>query len=172
MHRFFAFWFLMIVGIALNGCGYHHVGSMAGSHAGGKDGVHIPIFANKSYRPGLETVLTSNLVDEFARRSGGKTVDEAAAQFVLSGAVLSYSVTPVSYTAADKIREYRSTIKVVATLSDRQSGKTLWKGELSWSQDYPANSNIALQQNSEDAAVREICRRLAEQIREKTQEDF
>lgn len=172
MHRFFAFWLLMIVGITLNGCGYHHVGGVAGSHAGGKDGVHIPILANKSYRPGLETILTSNLVDEFARRSGGKAVDEAAAQFVLIGTVLSYSVTAVSYTAADKIREYRSTIKVVATLSDRQSRKILWKGELSGSQDYPTNSNIALQQNSEDAAVREICRRLAEQIYEKTQEDF
>lgn len=172
MHRFFAFWLLMIVGIVLTGCGYHHVGNVAGSPAGGEDGVHIPIFANKSYRPGLETILTSSLVDEFARRSGGKAVDEAAARLVLNGTVLSYTVTPVSYTAADKIREYRSTIKVVATLSDRQSGKVLWKGELSGSQDYPENSNLALQQNSEDAAVREICRRLAEQIHEKTQEDF
>ena len=170
MHRFVVFCLLLILGTALGGCGYHLVGGAAGLRDGG--GIHIAIFANKGYRVGVETILTSNLVDEFARGDGGKAVDEPSARLVLSGTVLSYSVAPVSYTVADKIREYRATIKVVTTLSEKESRKVLWKGELSGSQDYPANTNIALQQNAEDAAVSEICRRLAEQIHEKTQEDF
>jgi Lipopolysaccharide-assembly len=163
----------MIVGTAFCGCGYYPVRGTAGPGLGTAGGVHIPIFANKSYRPGLEAIITNCLAEAFARRSGGMIVAEEAAQLVLSGAVLSYSVVPVSYTAADRIREYRSILKVEATLTDRLSRKVLWKGELSGSREYPSNAaNVSLQQNSEEAAVREICRNLAEQIYEKTREGF
>jgi len=173
VQRLFAFCFLLIVLAALCGCGYYPVRGTADPGPGTARGVHIPIFANKSYRPGLEAILTTSLAEAFAGRSGGMVVGEEAAELVLSGAVLSYSVVPVSYSAADRIREYRSILKVEATLTDRQSRKVLWKGELSGSQEYPANAaNVSLQQNSEEAAVREICRNLAEQIYEKTREDF
>jgi outer membrane lipopolysaccharide assembly protein LptE/RlpB len=173
LQRCLAFCFLLIVWAALCGCGYYPVRGTADPGSGIARGVHIPIFANKSYRPGLEAILTTSLAEAFARRSGGMVVGEEAAQLVLNGAVLSYSVVPVSYTAADRIREYRSILKVEATLTDRQSRKVLWKGELSGSQEYPANAtNVSLQQNSEEAAVREICRNLAEQIYEKIREDF
>jgi outer membrane lipopolysaccharide assembly protein LptE/RlpB len=173
LQRLLACCFLLIVGAALCGCGYYPVRGVAEPGSGTARGVHIPIFANKSYRPGLEATLTTSLVEEFSKRSGGMVVGEEAAELVLSGAVLSYSVVPVSYTAADRIREYRSSLRVEATLTDRQSRKVLWKGELSVSREYPANvANISLQQNSEEAAVREICRNLAEQIFEKTREDF
>jgi outer membrane lipopolysaccharide assembly protein LptE/RlpB len=173
LQRFLAFCLLLIVGAALCGCGYYSVRGAADPGSGTAGGVHIPIFANKSYRPGLEAILTNSMVEAFARRSGGIVVGEEAAQLILSGAVLSYSVVPVSYTVADKIKEYRSILKIEATLTDRQNRKVLWKGELSGSREYPTNAtNVSLQQNSEEAAVREICRNLAEQIYEKTREGF
>ena len=154
------------------GCGYHHaVSNGRGAEFAGR-GVHIPIFVNKSYRPGLEAILSNSLVDEFALRSGGRVVGKDAAKLILSGTILSYAVTPLSYTAVDKIKEYRATIKAEAVLSDRENHHVLWKGVLAVNSEYPANTNISLQQNSEEAAAREICRRLAEQIYEKIDEDF
>lgn len=154
------------------GCGYHRPGVIDSSRVMGMGGLHVSVFANKSYRAGLETIVTQFVIDEFARRSGGNLVDEAAADLTLNGAVLSYDVAPVAYTAVDRVGAYRATIKLLATLSERQTGKVLWKGELTESQDYPANVDLALQHNNEAAAITEICRRLAEQMHEKMQEDF
>ena len=63
-------------------------------------------------------------------------------------------------------------ITVEPVLTERETHKVIWKGVLSWGQDYPANTNVALQQNSEDAAIREICRKLSQQIYQKIGERF
>ncbi len=160
----------LVVGLFLAGCGYHLSGHHASIVAG--KGVAIPVFSNRSYKPNLETALTGALVDEFALRSGGTVVREDAAELILSGSVVSYESIPVSYSADDKIRQYRAVVTAEAVLREKGSGKILWKGELSRGEDYPANANLALQQNSEDAAIREACRKLSRDVYEKTTENF
>lgn len=152
------------------GCAYKHIGGIGDSSR--FSGIHVKIFANKTSRSGLETMVTQSLIDELAKHNAGNLVDEASAHFILSGTVLSYTVAPVSYTAADLIAGYRATLSLSATLTERDTGKVVWKGEMSGSQDYPVNADISLQQNSEAAAVVEISRRLAERIHENMQEDF
>jgi hypothetical protein len=133
---------------------------------------------SKSYRPNLEAVLTDSLVDEFALRSGGMVVAEDAAELVLTGTIVSYTTFAVSYTAADKVNEYRKTMKVDVTLTEKRSEKVLWKGTLSEFQDYPAyldpndTNSIAKQQNSDEAALREICRKIARQLFQNMSENF
>jgi hypothetical protein len=48
----------------------------------------------------------------------------------------------------------------------------LWKGDLTEVQSFPVNSSIGLQQNAEEAAIAQICRRLSEQIWQKIGERF
>ncbi len=155
----------------LSGCGYHLSSSSGLSPAVAGKRIAIPVFANKSYRANVGSILTESLVDEFARRSGGRVISEGAADLVLTGTVLTYTTSPVSYTALDTVKEYRAVINVEATLAEKGSQKVIWKGTVSWNQDYPANTTftlqqegvdpIALQQNSEDAAIREICKKIA-----------
>ena len=163
----------MLVGCSLlAGCGYQLAGHVGDSRLVAGKRIAIPVFASKSYRPNLEAVLTASLVDEAARRSGGLVVGESEAELLLTGTILSYNTLPVSYSAADTVRTYRTTIVVEAVLMEKGSRKTLWKGVESQSQDYPANPAIALQQNSEEAAIREVCRKLAEQLYQKITQDF
>ncbi|KAF0220242.1 MAG: hypothetical protein FD174_1322 [Geobacteraceae bacterium] len=180
LRRFFSF-LVLVACCCVNGCGYHLSRPESSLVAGGKT-ISIPVFANKSYRPNLEAILTGSMVDEFAMRSGGRVMAEDAADLVLSGTIVSYSKTPVSYTARDTIKEYRATMTMEATLREKKTRKVLWKGSDSLSQDFPATpivsvqqnnvDIIALQQNSEDAAIREICRKLARQVYQKITEDF
>jgi outer membrane lipopolysaccharide assembly protein LptE/RlpB len=162
----------------LNGCGYHLAGGTHDSSLIAGKSIAIPMCRNKTYRPNLETVLTGSLVNEFAFRSSGKLVAEDAAELVLTATIVSYTTVPVSYTAADKVREYRKTMKVEANLTEKRSEKVLWKGTLAASQDYPAYldpedpNSTAKQQNSDDAALREISRKIAEQLFQKMSENF
>jgi outer membrane lipopolysaccharide assembly protein LptE/RlpB len=164
---------LIITLVLLAGCGYQSLRQESHSHVDAVNGTNIRLFENRSYRPGLDTSLTTALVDEFAKNSSGNVSDEDnKTQLVLSGVVLSYSSVPVSYTAADKIREYRATIKISTVLQQKKNLEVLWKGELSQEQIFPANADISLQQNSENAAIQELCRKLALDIWRKLHESF
>ena len=148
----------------------------------------MPLFANMTHRPNLETTFTGTLRDEIAWRSGGRGAASETADLIFTGKVVSYTATPVSYTGEDRIREYRAALTVEAVLRDRVSGKVVWKGIRTMSQEYPlvdfpiANrplgdrmtpeNRIALQHNSEEAAIREVCRKMAREIYEKISEGF
>jgi outer membrane lipopolysaccharide assembly protein LptE/RlpB len=156
--------------LLVSGCGYHPVAVR--SPLDEANGVNVTLFVNKSYHPGVEGVLARDLVDELALRSGGKVLSGDQAQLELAGVVLSYNTLPVSYTSQDTIKEYRTAIGVQAVLREKQNQKVLWKGDLSESQTFPVNPNLALQQNAEEAATQKICRRLAELIWQKIGERF
>ncbi|QWV94188.1 hypothetical protein KP004_03065 [Geomonas oryzisoli] len=153
-----------------SGCSYSPViqhGPLAGAN-----GVNVVLFANKSYRPGVEAVLAREMIDEFNFRTGGKVLPADRAELELSGTVLSYNSVPVSYTAADVIREYNAILSVQATLRDVKAHKVLWKGDVTEQQVYPVNTNIALQQDAEEAAIEKISGRISERIWQKLGERF
>lgn len=156
--------------IVIGGCGYRPVvqrGPLATAN-----GVNVTLFGNKSYRPGLEGIIGRDLVDQFALRTGGRVLPGDKADLELTGMVLSYQTAPISYTALDTIREYKSVMAVQAVLREQQSRKVLWKGDLTEEQSFPVNADIALQQNAEEAAIAKISRRLSERIWQKIGESF
>jgi outer membrane lipopolysaccharide assembly protein LptE/RlpB len=166
--------FLLLLALCslLPGCGYRPIARDSESRFGEGKTVSIPLFANKTYRPNLENILLNNLVDEFSRRRGLRIVEKEASDYTLSGDLLSYDKNAVSYTGKDIVKEYTAVMSLTATLRKNSTQRIVWRGTLSWSQDFPASSDIAFQQNSEDAAVQEICRRLAQQLYLKISEDF
>jgi len=169
----------LAVSCFLSGCGYHLTSEMQiPSLIAGKT-IAIPMWRNKSYRMNLETVMTGCLVDEFALRTGGMVVsEEGAADLLLDGMVVGYSNGGVAFNSFDIVLEYKMTMTVEAVLSEKKSQKVLWKGTLSASQDYPAvvdlsvPNRIAQQQNSEDAALLEISRKIARQLYQNMSEKF
>ena len=176
--RKFIFGLAFIVSCLLCGCGYHLSSeSLTPSLTAGKT-IGIPMWRNKSYRMNLEAVMTGSLIDEFALRSGGKVVDENAADLLLTGTIVSYTEAAVAYSAVDLVSVYRMTMTVEAVLTDKRSEKVLWKGKFDASQDYPALSNpnvpnrMALQQNNEDAALLEISRKIAQKLYQQLSENF
>lgn len=134
--------------------------------------VSIPVFANKTFKPNLESALANAVIDQFAKSSGFRVARSANADMTLSGEVVSYSTTAVAYSSIDNVTEYKAFMRLVATLRRNSNQQVLWKGELSWDQTYPANQSIALQENAENAAIEEICRRLALEMYLKIVQNF
>jgi outer membrane lipopolysaccharide assembly protein LptE/RlpB len=164
---------LLVLILSLNtGCGYHSLAQDTQKYFGESATVSIPIFANKTYKPNLENILLNNLIGEFAKRNGLRVVQSGASDYTLSGELLNYGKSAVSYTGQDIVKEYTATLTIAATLRKSSNQKVVWKGQLSWSQDLPANSDIAIQQNSEDAAIQVICQRLAQQLYLRINQDF
>ncbi|WP_306533168.1 LptE family protein [Geobacter sp.] len=157
--------------LVVAGCGYHVMKPARGG--AGPDGktLEVSIFANRSFRPNIEATLTDIIVDELVKREGTRLV-ESGGELILSGAVLSYGTSAVSYTAIDEVKEYRATVTSEITLRKSGTGQVVWKGTLTSTQDFPAQDDLVVQQNSEEAAIREICRKLAREVYIHLTEDF
>lgn len=163
---------LILLTALFAGCGYHALALDTQQRFGDSATVSIPIFANKTYKPNLENILLNNLIGEFAKRKGLRVVQSGESDYTLSGELLRYEKSAVSYTGQDIVKEYTATLTIAAALRKSSNQMVVWKGQLSWSQDLPASSDIAIQQNSEDAAIQVICQRLAQQLYLRINEDF
>ena len=159
--RFIAALFLLLT---IAGCGYHIQGH--GSNLPPEiRTTRIPIFANQTLEPFLENRVTNAVLERFSRgRALEVTYDSGNADSVLKGAIVRYVTTPIAYDADDNIIEYRSTLTLSATLEEAARGRILWSGSLSWSEEYPAGVDSMAQENFEEAAIREISERLADEL--------
>jgi outer membrane lipopolysaccharide assembly protein LptE/RlpB len=82
----------------------------------------------------------------------------------MNGRLRSYSAGAVSYSALDLAREYRLTIEVELELSRKGETIPFWKGTIQSYQDYPANTDLALQRSAEEAALAAASRILAQKL--------
>lgn len=157
--------------LVVTGCGYHVMRPARGGAGLEGKTLEVSVFANRSFRPNIEATLTDIIVDELTKREGARIV-ESGGDLVLSGTVLGYGTLAVSYTATDAVKEYRASVVAEVALRKSDTGQVVWKGVLTSTQDFPAQDDLVFQQNSEDAAIREICRKMAREVYIHLTEDF
>lgn len=127
--------------------------------------VYVQVFANRTLEPFLEADVTDAVSERFSRIRALTMVDrEERAEASLGGEIAAYETTPVSYDENDAISEYRSTMVLSAVLRRVDNGKVIWKGRLSWKEEYPAGSDLAQQEDNEAEAIRQICEKLADEM--------
>jgi len=128
------------------------------------------MFANRTYQANIEAELRQAFVTALVAR--GEKVSADLPDLVVSGEIHSQSVDASAFSGDDKARYYRITFVVEAQLSDRRSGAVVWKGAETIRQEYPANSDLALQRNAHGAAVSAACIRAAELLVVKMNQSF
>ena len=152
---------LVLVAILLTGCGY----STRGSLPGHIKTVAVPIFKNRTLEPGVETAITSGVVNAFS--SGGRVkvvpVDEADA--VLQGEVVGYSLDGLSFDATANVRAYRLRLVLNVEFRDVRRSAMLWRQEgLSETSDFQVagqvSDTIARGQGAVQQAAAEIGRKV------------
>ncbi len=164
-------WSLLLLLLLLAGCGYHRPGE--GDSLGAISTLRIQLFANRTYEPFLENVLTNAVTQRFQRTRSWRLVEEpAVADAVFSGTVVSFQSTPVSFDANDKVLEYRAQMTVAGELRRQEDGRVLWKGSVTWNEEYPGGLDKGLQDDNKGAAIRLIAARLAEEFYFRVTDNF
>jgi outer membrane lipopolysaccharide assembly protein LptE/RlpB len=160
----------------LAACGYHFAGSSGNRLVAGQSlwvsFIGIETDSSNSagqmtYSPGssAQTTLRRALLEEcHALRGLYPSASEAGADIRMNGRLRSYSAGAVSYSALDLAREYRLTIEVELELSRKGETLPFWKGTIQSYQDYPANTDLALQRSAEEAALAAASRILAQKL--------
>lgn len=158
--------------LCLAGCGYQFT-SRSATRLGSGQSVWVPFIANESISSTAQTVIRRGLLAELhALRGMQPAAGQGAADLVVSGRLVSYGNKPISYTALDRVREYRLTLEVELSAARKGEDKPFWKGTLSGSRDYPSNSDLALQRNSEEAALEAASRTVAQRLITSLEQNF
>jgi hypothetical protein len=150
----------------LIGCGYHTVGSAAhlppDTHT-----LSVPVFSTRTTAYHTEAVLTSAVIHEFAARTRLRVTptDDPGSDAVLHGAILSQTVTPLTYnTQTQQSSSYLITLVASVTLNARD-GRVLFENKnYTFRQQYQSTTDLPTFLEESPAAIERLSRDFARQL--------
>ena len=142
---------LGLLAAAITGCGYSFRGNLP-EHI---QTVAVPVFANKTGEPRIESLLTNGVVEAFSTNGRLRVVNREDADSVLEGEVISYSVYQISYDSQASVKQYRLTVTVNIKLLDMKKSAVLFEEHgLSEKADFNVQSAVSQTIAVEETAVR------------------
>lgn len=174
--KWISYLILTCFSIATAGCGYTSRSLLPPE----MNSIHVDNFSNAidlsreisdrrenfSYRPGLETDITKEVINGFIfyRRLDVKSKNEAA--LLLKGALIDFRQSPLSYDDNDNVEEFRIELFVNVELYDNNTGELIWKernfmGESNYT---IAGPNAKTETQALRSAVKDLSQRIVERV--------
>jgi hypothetical protein len=137
-------------------CGYHREGQSSPTAV--RSRLYIELFANDTHRAFANDVLTTQVIERFARSPLFSIVENPAqADLLLGGAITLFETAPIAYSQLDTISAYKADLTVRATVrrpgADREM---VWRGTLATSQDYTGNNPDLVMQQAADRLANDL----------------
>lgn len=116
------------------GCGYQFTVEGPGPVVGGSAGLVaqgppvrlvFPALKNNSFEPNLEFKYTRYLRQAMQSAGSAEFVDDASADFILEGAILSVTLPSLAFSRT-QTQESRVMVTVALNVKDRKTGKVRW----------------------------------------------
>ena len=152
--------------LLMTACGYH-VGGRSDLMPKSIKTIAIPSFGNTTSRQKLPVMLGNAVTREFISRTRYSVVaDPAQADAVLSGAVINYASYPtVLDPNTNRATAVQAMVTVQLTLTDRQTGKTLWsQPSVEFRERYEIASDPQAYFDESDTAMQRLSRDVARRI--------
>ena len=142
---------LGLLAAAITGCGYSFRGNLP-EHI---QTVAVPVFANKTGEPRIESLLTNGVVEAFSTNGRLRVVKREDADAVLEGEVIGYSVQSISYDSQANVRQYRLTVTMNLKLLDMKKSAVLFEEHsLREKADFQVMNAVSQTISVEETAVR------------------
>ena len=116
---------LALTSLLMAGCGYGTRGNLP-SHI---KTVAVPIFKNRTLEPGVESAITSGVVNAFSSGGRVKVVPIDQADAILQGEVVSYSLDGLAFDQTANERAYRLRVVLNVEFRDVRKSAMLWRQE-------------------------------------------
>lgn len=156
----------IIILTVLTACGYR-LGT-GGTVPGGIQRIHISSMDNPTRDPGLETLFTNALIDEFIRKTDVIISNQEQADAVLAGKITSLQTRIASRQALRSIRERRITGTISLELINQKDGSLIWSAEkISAAQTYRVTEDVLDDEYLRSQALVELSTRIAERAVER-----
>lgn len=116
---------LVLAALLLAGCGYSTRGSLP-DHI---KTVAVPIFKNRTLEPGVESAITSGVVNAFSNGGRVRVVPVDQADAILEGEVVGYSLDGLAFDRNANVRAYRLRLVLNVEFRDVRRSALLWRQE-------------------------------------------
>ena len=108
---------------ALSGCGY----SLRGNLPDHVKTVAVPVFANKTSEPAVESFLTQAVVQAFSTNGRLRVVKPEEADAILEGEVVGYEIQALAFDPRAAIRQYRLVVTMNLRFRDVRRNALLFE---------------------------------------------
>ena len=154
LHRFPRAFTLGALLLTLTGCGYALVGRGSNIPTDIKS-VYLKPFDNRTPRSQVEQFLTRALADELVKRQRFSVIGSPeGADAEISGAVVAYGATPITFDATGRATQYE--ISIIAQIAFKRTGadKPLWSNDrYNFRETYPIEATNENYVDLEDDAI-------------------
>jgi hypothetical protein len=131
---------LILAAVVLAGCGYGTRGSLP-DHI---KTVAVPIFKNRTLEPGVESAITSGVVNAFSSGGRVKVVPIDQADAILQEEVVAYSLDGLAFDQTANVRVYRLRLVLNVEFRDVRKSAMLWRQEgLSETSDFQVQGQVS-----------------------------
>jgi outer membrane lipopolysaccharide assembly protein LptE/RlpB len=163
-------WTIILLWSFFSACGYRFTGG--GSLPSGITSVSIEMFQNRSAETGVETIITNDLIYEFARHEQVVVTGSDKADAILTGVVQSISERTISHTGEYTSDERRVVLNLDLQLTNK-SGGVIWSAKgVSDNEAYKVMPEKQSTERNKRAAIKKLSKRLAETIFNELTADF
>lgn len=150
---------LLLAALLLTGCGYTTRGHLPAD----VKTVAVPMLANRTTKPAVETDMTRALADAFATDGRLRVVSRDAADAVLEGEVTGYELISIAFDAVANVRIYRLVVTMNLRVLDVRRNAVLFQQQgFSEKADFrvsgAASETIAREEIALRAAAQDIAR--------------
>jgi outer membrane lipopolysaccharide assembly protein LptE/RlpB len=146
-------------------CGYSF--TQTGEHIDKRIGkIYVEQFTNKTDQAQLEDYVRQAFVNQIIQTSRFKVAANAeTADATIKGAVLTLSMSPLSYRSNTMVAEERATMILEVTFRDSEGGKIIWHSRnITGTVDYSIENNINLLPATRKTAFIKLANDTAERI--------
>ena len=142
---------LILGALVLAGCGY----SVRGHLPADVRTVAIPIVANRTTKPAVETEMTRAFADAFATDGRLKVVSRGTADAILEGEVTGYELVSIAFDPAANVRLYRLVVTMNVRLRDVRRNALLFEQQgLTEKADFRVSGAVSETISREEIALR------------------
>jgi outer membrane lipopolysaccharide assembly protein LptE/RlpB len=160
--------------LILGGCGYH-VAGRASTLPADWESIAVPAFKNDTTRYRIEQRMTEAVIREFIQRTKYHVVqDEASADAVLHGEVLSIETVPVLFnTTTGEVTTMLVTVHTKVLLVDNHTKKTVYHADdMIFRDEYQISTDVQSFFEEQDPAVDRMSRAFAAKLVSGVMENF
>jgi len=154
---------LLMSGLMLTGCGYALVGRASNLPADIKN-VYLRPLENKTQRSQVEQALTRAIADEMVKRQRFSMVGSPdGADAELSGAVVAFGATPVTFDPSGRATEYEISLTAQIVFKRMGQEQPIWSNDrYTFRETYPIEASNVNYVDLEDDAIDRASQRFAE----------
>ncbi len=146
------------------GCGYELEGTLRPENLKAVQTISISPFLNHTNEPGLGRAVMKAMRGRFLWDGRLRVSDSADADIALEGVLREYRLSPIGFTRADRVQQYRVVVRTQIKLRDKERRNLLINQVLESYAEFVVSSSIAQSETNRSEANQKVADSLSRDV--------